>query len=95
MKHARGQNIFFQNGSPLMCFCGFATRQFYTLKNQSIRHDMEIFKVKISSDHLTSNTYTHGKKLGNTSCVTRVQSKYILTKLFHLSKSVVSKVASV
>ena len=46
--------------------------------------------------------YTHGKKLGNTSFVTRVnfglkfllQSKYVLTNLFNLSKSVVSKVAS-
>ena len=56
IKHARGQNISFQNGSPLMCFCGFATRQFYTLKTQSIRHDIEMFKVKISSEHPTSNT---------------------------------------
>ena len=45
--------------------------------------------------------YTHGKKLGNTSCVTRVnfglfvlQSNYKLTKVFNLSKSVVSKLAS-
>ena len=57
MKRARGQNNLFQNASLLMCFCGFPTGQFYTLKTQSVRHAIELlFKVQISPVHPTSNT---------------------------------------
>ena len=53
MKHARGQNKLFQNASLLMCFCGHATGQFYTLKTHSVKHAIELlFKVQI----IPSNT---------------------------------------
>ena len=58
LKHARGQNILFQNASLFICFCSFATGQFQTLETQSVRHAIELlFKVQISPNHPTCNTF--------------------------------------
>ena len=42
MKEARGQNIFFQNASRLMCYCSFAIRHFSLLKNQSEKQAIKL-----------------------------------------------------
>ena len=58
LKHARGQNILFQNASLFICFCSFATGQFQTLETQSVRNAIELlFKVQISPNHPTCNTF--------------------------------------
>ena len=55
MKEAREQNKLFQNASLLMCYCSFAIGQFLTLKNQSEKQAIELFKVQISPDRVTQN----------------------------------------
>ena len=61
----KGENKLFQNALFLMCYCSFEIGQFQTLKAQSERHAIELFKVQISPDHPKSNTNKRGVFYGH------------------------------